>query len=79
MSTHRIPLSIIKYKSNLNYPKTAAMGTELTVELQWLEHLWLVYHGCVELVLQTLGTKSYSCKFGMIYGNFLFNIENGIL
>ena len=26
-----------------------------TVELQWLEHRWLVYHGCFELVLESLG------------------------
>ena len=24
------------------------------VELQWLEHWWLVYHGCFELVLESL-------------------------
>ena len=27
----------------------------ITVDLQWLEHWWLVYHGCFELVLETLG------------------------
>ena len=26
-----------------------------TVELQWLEHWWLVYHGCFEHVLESLG------------------------
>ena len=36
-----------------------------TVELQWLEHGWLVYHGCFELVLESLGTKSHSCRFRM--------------
>ena len=25
-----------------------------TVELQWLEHWWLVYHGCFELILESL-------------------------
>ena len=30
-----------------------------TVELQWLEHWWLVYHGCFELVLESLGKLSY--------------------
>ena len=25
-----------------------------TVELRWLEHWWLVYHGCFELVLESL-------------------------
>ena len=27
-------------------------------ELQWLEHLWFVYHGCFELVHETLETFS---------------------
>ena len=26
-----------------------------TVELWWLEHEWLVYHGCFELVLESVG------------------------
>ena len=26
-----------------------------TVELQWLEHWWLVHQGCLELVLGSLG------------------------
>ena len=26
-----------------------------TVELQWLEHWWLAYHSCYELVFETLG------------------------
>ena len=29
--------------------------TESTVELQWLEHGWLVYHGFFKLVLESLG------------------------
>ena len=33
-----------------------------TVELQWLEHRWLVYHGCFELVLESLGKKIHSCR-----------------
>ena len=28
---------------------------QATVELQWLEHRWLVYHGFFELVLDSLG------------------------
>ena len=28
-----------------------------TRELQWLEHWWLIYHGCFELVLGSLGTN----------------------
>ena len=39
---------------------------QYTVELQWLEHCWLVYHGCFELVLQSLGKKSLGCRFGII-------------
>ena len=35
--------------------KLAVPGRPATVELQWLEHRWLVYHGCFELVLESLG------------------------
>ena len=45
---------------------------QTTVELQWLEHRWLVYHGCFELVLESLGNKSHSCIFSVIWGDFLF-------
>ena len=34
-----------------------------TIELQWLEQCWLVYHGCFELVLESLGKKSNNCRF----------------
>ena len=44
-----------------------------TVELQWLEHWWLVYHGSFELVIQSLGKKSHSCRFGIISGVYLFS------
>ena len=37
-----------------------------TVELQWLEHQWLVSHGCFELVLEILGTNIHSCRSGII-------------
>ena len=30
-------------------------GHRSTVYLQWLEHCWLVYQGCFELVLEFLG------------------------
>ena len=43
-----------------------------TVELQWLEHRWLVHHGCFELVLESLGKKSHSCRFRIIWGDFHF-------
>ena len=35
-----------------------------TVELQWLEHRWLVYHGCFELVLDSLGKNAIAADFG---------------
>ena len=39
-----------------------------TLELRWLEHCWLVYHGCFELFLESLGKKSYSCRFSINLG-----------
>ena len=30
-----------------------------TVELQWLEYEWLVYHSCFELGLESLGENPY--------------------
>ena len=41
-------------------------NTCTTVELQWLEHGWLVYLGCYELVLGVPWNKSHSCRFGII-------------
>ena len=35
-----------------------------TVELQWLEHLWLVYHGYFELVLGSLETNPIVTNLG---------------
>ena len=35
-----------------------------TVELQWLEHWWLVYHGWFELILGSLGTNSIVADLG---------------
>ena len=40
-----------------------------TVELQWLEHRWLVYHGYFELVLESQGKKNIAADiilFGII-------------
>ena len=48
-----------------------------TAEHQWLEPWRLVYHGCFELVFES--HKKHSCRFGIIYGDFLFYVENGIL
>ena len=50
----------------------------ITVELQWLEHSWLVYHSCFKLVLEYLGKNSIAAD-GIIKGDFIFYIENGIL
>ena len=32
-------------------PVCCALAFSITVELQWLEHWWLVHHGCFELIL----------------------------
>ena len=37
---------------------------EKTVELQWLKHRWLVYHGCFELVLESLGKNCIAADLG---------------
>ena len=50
-----------------------------SVELQWLEHGWLLYHGYFELVLKSLTKKKKKTKaadiivFGIISGDlFLY-------
>ena len=35
-----------------------------TVKLQLLEHCWLVYHGCFELVLESLGQNPIAADLG---------------
>ena len=53
-----------------------------TVELQWLKHRSLVYHGCFELVLVSLGRKSYTCRHYYIWDNvvwFSVSNDNGML
>ena len=53
-----------------------------TVELQWLEHQWLVYHAYLEFVLESLGKHPIAADlliFGIIYDDFLFYIDNGML
>ena len=37
------------------YLKQVCISSLTVVELQWLEHCWLVYHGCFELMLESLG------------------------
>ena len=52
-----------------------------TVELQWLEHRWLVYHGYFELVLESLGKNPIAADiiiFGIIRVIF-FSILNNIM
>ena len=48
-------------------------------ELQWLEHWWLVNHGGFEIVLESLGKISHSCRILDSLGWFSVYIENGIL
>ena len=43
-----------------------------TIEPPWFKHWWLVYHGCFELILETLGKKSPGCRFRIIQSDFLF-------
>ena len=42
----------------------ASAKYEGTVELQWLEHSWLVHHGCFELVLESLGKNPIAADLG---------------
>ena len=45
-----------------------------TVELQWLEHGWFVYHGCFELVLESLGNTPIAAELGYLGYFFLFMV-----
>ena len=38
---------------------------------QWLEHRWLVYQGCFELVLEFLGKKIHSGRHYYIWDNLV--------
>ena len=44
-------------------------STQHTGEFQWLEHLWLVYHGFFKLVLESLGKIFHSCRHYYISDN----------
>ena len=35
-----------------------------TVDLQWLEHGWLFYHGCFEFVLESLRKYPFAADLG---------------
>ena len=53
-----------------------------TVDLQWLEHRWLVYHGYFELVLESIGKNPIAADiiiFGITQCDFLFHIDNVML
>ena len=43
-----------------------------TVELQWLEHRWLVYHGLFELIFESLRNFSESSRKQILSEIFLF-------
>ena len=38
----------------------------IITELQWLEHWGLVYHGCFELVLESLGNNPLAADVGTL-------------
>ena len=46
-----------------------------TVELQWLEHWWLVYHGLFELIFESLRNFSDSSSKQILSEIFLFYYE----
>ena len=50
-------LILLNLHTNVNYDDILdKFAFQLcTVELQWLEHRWLIYHGCFEHVLESLG------------------------
>ena len=50
-----------------------------TVELKWLEHWWLVYHDCFELVLESLGKNLIAADLVLFRMIFCVYIENSIL
>ena len=45
-------------------PKYHNWNAWTTVELQWLEHRWLVYHGCFELAFECLGKNPIAADLG---------------
>ena len=70
-----------KCESMIKPVKTYRLVHTNTVELQWLEHRWLVYHGYFELVLESLGKTPIAADiiiFGIIRVIF-FSILNNIM
>ena len=54
-----------------------ASGNLYTLDLQWLEHWWLVYHGCFEIILESLGKNTIAANLEKL--RVIFYVENGIL
>ena len=46
-----------------------------TVELQWLEHRWLVYHGLFDLIFESLRKFSDSSRKQILWEFFSFYYE----
>ena len=46
-----------------------------TVELQWLEPWWVVYPGCFEFVLESLGKNSLAADLGKLRVIFFFMLK----
>ena len=50
-----------------------------TVELQRLEHRWLVYHGCFELIFESFGTNPIVADLELFRMIFCIILRNDIL
>ena len=67
LRTYGSYLSVIDFHRRHGYYMKAVqyiLDHVSTVELQWLKYWWLVYHGCFQLVFESFGKKSHSCRFG---------------
>ena len=42
-----------------------------TIELPWLEHRWLVYHGYIKLILESLGKNPIAADIFYILDNLV--------
>ena len=51
-------------KLSLLFSFPSFQGNLSTVEFQWLEHWWLYYNGCFELVLEFLGKNPIAADLG---------------
>ena len=59
-----LPTGIMGRNQKNNKKKLKNKTMDDIVELQWLEHRWLVYHGCFELVLESLGKNPLAADLG---------------